>query len=275
MSASEAIRRLRAAPPIVRYSAAAAGPSIALVTSVAIDRYLGRPPTAPTLATILGVAWAVGFGPAALATALSIAVFDYFAVARLVDLRFLGRRDVIWILEAIEQNARLQATLVDELLDVSRIVAGKLTVHRRTTDLATVVRDAIEGFRPSADARGLRLDVLIVPAPCRILGDPDRLTQILSNLVANSLKFTPPGGRVEIDLTREAGMAQLAVRDTGVGIRAGAIVKSCGLSEIKRRPSCVSSATRSALHLRSPRRRGRAARAPRHRSAASVLRQPA
>jgi PAS domain S-box-containing protein len=122
-------------------------------------------------------------------------------------------------LESVERNARAQAQLVEDLLDVSRIMAGKLQVKTDAIDLASVVTNAVETVRAGVTAKRLNLHV-VVPADQRVVvsGDADRLQQVVWNLVSNAIKFTPAGGRVDIELGRVESRAALVVRDTGQGI---------------------------------------------------------
>jgi signal transduction histidine kinase/CheY-like chemotaxis protein len=121
-------------------------------------------------------------------------------------------------LEAIERNARLQAQLIDDLLDVSRIVTGKLRVHVRTVALPEVVQAAVETVRPAAAARHIQLEITFEPSVGPVAGDPQRLQQVAWNLLSNAVKFTPPAGRIEVRLARVGTLAELSVRDTGQGI---------------------------------------------------------
>ncbi len=121
-------------------------------------------------------------------------------------------------LETIERNTWMQARLIDDLLDVSRIIAGKLQLDRRPVDLVTVVADAVESLRRSADTEHVTLSTTLDAAAASVMGDSVRLQQVVSNLVSNALKFTPPGGRVDVRLERVASDARVTVRDTGVGI---------------------------------------------------------
>ncbi|HTS82990.1 MAG TPA: ATP-binding protein [Myxococcaceae bacterium] len=121
-------------------------------------------------------------------------------------------------LETLERNAKAQTRLVEDLLDVSRIVSGKTRLDLETVDLGRVVEAAVESLRPSAESRGVQLVSSI--APCTLTGDPERLHQILFNLLSNSMKFTPRGGRVSVSLAVCDGAATLTVSDTGQGIRA-------------------------------------------------------
>ncbi|MGE0443656.1 MAG: ATP-binding protein [Vicinamibacterales bacterium] len=122
-------------------------------------------------------------------------------------------------LESIERNAHAQTRLIEDLLEISRIVTGKLRIQVRDVDLAAIVDAAIEVVQPAAVARRIQLvpDVQVRPAPSS--GDPDRLQQVVWNLLSNAVKFTPEGGRVAIRLTRENGY-HLTVTDSGQGIDA-------------------------------------------------------
>jgi signal transduction histidine kinase/ActR/RegA family two-component response regulator len=120
-------------------------------------------------------------------------------------------------LERIDRNAHAQARLVQDLLDVSRITTGKLRLDVREMDLATVVSNAVDACRPAADARQVAIACQFSGAfPTR--GDPDRLQQVIWNLISNAVRFTPSGGRVTVLLTRGDGVDTLKVRDTGAGI---------------------------------------------------------
>jgi len=122
-------------------------------------------------------------------------------------------------LESIERNARLQAHLVDELLDVARIITGKLHVEIRLVDLGPVVEAAVDANRASAEARGVRLHVRPASGSPRVMGDPFRLQQVVSNLLSNAVKFTPAGGRVDVQVETREHHVEVRVRDTGRGIR--------------------------------------------------------
>jgi PAS domain S-box-containing protein len=124
-------------------------------------------------------------------------------------------------LAAIARNAATQARLVDELLDVSRIVSGKLRLELHPVDLASIVLEAIDVMRQSAEAKGLEVATAVDPASYQVMGDPDRLRQVIWNLLSNAIKFTPSGGRVGITLERSAGCARIVVADSGQGIPRG------------------------------------------------------
>jgi CheY-like chemotaxis protein len=121
-------------------------------------------------------------------------------------------------LETIERNTRLQSQLINDLLDVSRIVAGKLQLDYQAVDLLAVVDDSVESLRRDAEARGLVLQTSLDPATGPVLGDATRLQQVVSNLVSNAVKFTAAGGRITVDLGPDGAAARLAVSDTGIGI---------------------------------------------------------
>ena len=121
-------------------------------------------------------------------------------------------------LDAIERNARLQARLVDDLLDISRIVSGKLRIEWEPVDLCAVVNLATEPVRAEAVARDIQLAVELPNCPLVVQGAPVRLQQVVWNLLSNAIKFTPRGGRVRVRAWRERGEARVEVSDTGVGI---------------------------------------------------------
>jgi signal transduction histidine kinase len=120
--------------------------------------------------------------------------------------------------DVIERNARLQAQLINDLLDVSRIIAGKLEMEKYAIDLVLVVQEAVEAIRSDVEAKALTLGVSLDPATGEVLGDPMRLQQVVANLLSNAVKFTPPGGRIEVRLAREGVHARLTVADSGEGI---------------------------------------------------------
>jgi signal transduction histidine kinase/ActR/RegA family two-component response regulator len=120
-------------------------------------------------------------------------------------------------LESIERNARAQARLVEDLLEISRIVTGKLRLQVRSVDLASIVDSALEVVQPAAAAKRLQLAVEITARPAMTTGDPDRLQQVVWNVLSNAVKFTPADGRVSVVLEHNAGY-RLTVSDTGPGI---------------------------------------------------------
>jgi signal transduction histidine kinase/CheY-like chemotaxis protein len=121
-------------------------------------------------------------------------------------------------LEAIDRNARVQAQLIDDLLDVSRIVSGKLNLDVRPLDICSVTRAAINVVQPAADAKGITLDYSAQPGIGAISADSARLQQIIWNLLSNAVKFTPHSGRITVRLERDGSNVKLTVSDTGQGI---------------------------------------------------------
>ncbi len=123
-------------------------------------------------------------------------------------------------LETIERNATLQARLIEDLLDVSRIMRGKTSLNISSVNLASTIEAAIDTVRLSAQAKSIELQSRIDPMVGLISGDPNRLQQVIWNLLSNAIKFTPSGGRVIIRLERKGTQAQIQVSDTGKGINA-------------------------------------------------------
>jgi len=122
--------------------------------------------------------------------------------------------------EAIYSNAKRQARMIDELLDVARITSGKLRLERTAVNLVQVVRDALDVVQVAADAKGVQIERSIDHSVGTIYGDGGRLQQIAWNLLSNAVKFTPAGGRVHLDLRRNNNIGELTVTDTGVGVPA-------------------------------------------------------
>ncbi len=121
-------------------------------------------------------------------------------------------------LDVIMRNADAQVQLIDDMLDVSRIVSGRMRLDVRTVDLRAVVDAALDAVRPAAEAKGLRLQSVLDPQAFGISGDPDRLQQVVWNLLINAVKFTPRGGRVQVELRRVNSHVEIVVSDTGQGI---------------------------------------------------------
>jgi signal transduction histidine kinase/ActR/RegA family two-component response regulator len=121
-------------------------------------------------------------------------------------------------IEAIDRNARVQAQLIDDLLDVSRIVSGKLHLDVRPLDISGVTRAAIDVVRPAADAKGILLEYLAEPGLGAISADSARLHQVVWNLLSNAVKFTPQGGKITVHVKQDGSHARVTVRDTGQGI---------------------------------------------------------
>jgi PAS domain S-box-containing protein len=123
-------------------------------------------------------------------------------------------------LHVIVRNTAAQTQLVEDLLDLSRMVTGRMRLTFEKCDLAALIDDALDAVRPAADAKGIALVTALAQDVGPILGAPDRLHQVVWNLAMNAIKFTPPGGRVEITLARADHEARIVVADTGVGINA-------------------------------------------------------
>src|SRR5262249_46951919 len=121
-------------------------------------------------------------------------------------------------LEVIERNARSQARLINDLLDISRITSGKLQLDRVPIDLRAVLRTAVDSARPAATARSIELTMAVDDREAWILGDAGRVEQVLGNLLSNAVKFTPRDGRIDVALHTGGGLARIAVRDSGEGI---------------------------------------------------------
>ena len=145
------------------------------------------------------------------ATMLRTRSFDQVAAAR--------------ALETIERNAKLQAQLIEDILDVSRIIQGKLHLSFHLVNLVPVIQTAVETLRPAVEAKAIQLVVALDPSPATpypshflVSGDPVRLQQIVWNLLSNAVKFTPKGGKVELHLSIVDSHVQIRVSDTGIGI---------------------------------------------------------
>jgi len=138
--------------------------------------------------------------------------------ASLLRQRRLDEAGVLRAIEVIERNARAQAQLIDDLLDMSRIITGKLRLDLRRIDLRSVVTGTLESVRPAADARGLAFESVIADGALVVTADPERMQQVCWNLLSNAIKFTPKGGRVDVHVARGANHVEILVRDTGSGI---------------------------------------------------------
>jgi signal transduction histidine kinase/ActR/RegA family two-component response regulator len=121
-------------------------------------------------------------------------------------------------IETIERNAQAQTQLVNDLLDVSRAISGKVRLDLQPVDLNEVILAAIDSMQPAADVKGIGLQTMLDPNAGPISGDRDRMQQVVWNLLSNAIKFTPRGGRVRISLERRESHVEFAVSDTGVGI---------------------------------------------------------
>jgi PAS domain S-box-containing protein len=121
-------------------------------------------------------------------------------------------------LETIEKNAHLQTQLIEDLLDISRIVSGKLRLDLRRVDLVSVIESAFDVVRPTAEAKSISLQSIIDPRAGCIVGDPDRLQQVVWNLLSNAVKFSPKGSQVLVQLQAVESQVELRVQDQGAGI---------------------------------------------------------
>jgi signal transduction histidine kinase len=121
-------------------------------------------------------------------------------------------------LEVIERNARAQTRIIDDLIDMSRICAGMTRLDIRSIDLQKIVDSAILPIHPAAHAKGIRIDKVVSVAVAMASCDPDRLQQVIANLLTNAVKFTPAGGWIEVRLEQRHPHAEISVRDSGIGI---------------------------------------------------------
>ncbi len=121
-------------------------------------------------------------------------------------------------LATVERNARAQARLIDDLLDVSRAISGKLRLESRPVNVAEIVRAAVDTVTPALEAKSIDLHTAIDEAPGTILADPDRVQQIVWNLLSNAIKFTPQGGAIDLTVTRSATEVEIVISDSGIGI---------------------------------------------------------
>ena len=131
----------------------------------------------------------------------------------------LGAEQAQRALQIILRNVNAQVRLIDDLLDLSRVASGKLRLAVQPVDLQRVVEDALDGIRPAAAAKNIRLQPVLASPGGPVSGDPDRLQQVVWNLLSNAVKFTPKGGRVQIQLQRVSSHVELLVSDTGQGIQ--------------------------------------------------------
>ncbi len=138
--------------------------------------------------------------------------------SKLLLSRKFEQAKINYALETIERNARLQSQLIEDLLDVSRILRGKLSLNVCPINLASTIEAALETVRLAAEAKTIQIKTVFESNVGQALGDPNRLQQVVWNLLSNAVKFTPTGGRVEIQLSCLDNYAQIQVRDTGKGI---------------------------------------------------------
>jgi len=138
--------------------------------------------------------------------------------ARLLSEGTLDRETLARGLATIQRNAQIQVQLIEDILDTTRAISGKLHLELSTLDLAHVARAAFDGVKPSADAKQLELQLLVPEETLRVRGDSDRLQQAVGNLLANAVKFTPVGGSIRIELSSSEQSVTVSVQDTGKGI---------------------------------------------------------
>jgi signal transduction histidine kinase/ActR/RegA family two-component response regulator len=138
--------------------------------------------------------------------------------ARMLQTGLLPDGGVGRAVEAIMRNAHAQVQLIDDLLDVSRIVSGKMRLDMRPVNPRLVIEAALDAVRPAADSKAIHLDAVLDPGAGLLVGDPDRLQQVVWNLLMNAVKFTPNKGRVQVQLKRVDSHVEIVITDTGEGI---------------------------------------------------------
>lgn len=138
--------------------------------------------------------------------------------AQMLLLGTLDKAESTRAVETIIHNARAQAKLIEDLMDISRVITGKLRLNARPVDPVPIVDDAIDAIRPAANAKSIRLDVYRATLHSLISADPDRLQQTVYNLLTNAVRFTPQGGRIEVRVEQAEGEIRIAVSDSGIGI---------------------------------------------------------
>lgn len=119
---------------------------------------------------------------------------------------------------SLNRNLQLQAKIVEDLLDVSRIVTGKLALENTRLDIIGLLREAVDSSEVTATGKGLRVQLSVPDAPVYVMGDTDRLRQVFGNLLSNAVKFTPEGGRIDVTVTPDGQMVSITVTDTGIGM---------------------------------------------------------
>ncbi|MBW4679321.1 MAG: PAS domain S-box protein [Microcoleus vaginatus WJT46-NPBG5] len=123
-------------------------------------------------------------------------------------------------LETIERNAKQQVRVIDDILDMSRILRGKIRLNVIPVNLAGIIEETLETFKPAVDAKNIQIESIVAGSNTTVSGDPDRLQQIINNLLSNAIKFTPEGGQVKVALEPAGKQLHLTVSDTGIGIDA-------------------------------------------------------
>jgi PAS domain S-box-containing protein len=139
--------------------------------------------------------------------------------AQLLRTGVMGQAELADGLEVIERNARAQTQIIEDLLDMSRIISGKVRLDVQPVNLVDVIEAAVRTVAPAADARGIRMQKILDPLAGPVSGDPNRLQQVFWNLLSNAIKFTPKGGRVQVVLQRVNSHVEVTVSDSGVGIK--------------------------------------------------------
>jgi signal transduction histidine kinase len=124
-------------------------------------------------------------------------------------------------IDTIERNATSLTQIVEDVLDISRIVSGKIRLNVQPVDFPDIVRDAVDAIAPAADAKGVRVETLVDPQAAPISGDPERLQQVLWNLLSNAVKFTNRDGKIQVRLECVDSHLEVTIADTGVGISPG------------------------------------------------------
>jgi PAS domain S-box-containing protein len=160
---------------------------------------------------------------AALSHELRTPLSSVLGWARVLRSGNLDKATAARALETIERNAKLQARLIEDTLDVSRIIMGKLHLNIRLVELASIIKSAVDAMRPMAEVRGVRLDAVLDSKAGTISGDPDRLHQVVWNLLSHAIKSTPQDGRVEVRIEATEDQVQIKVTNTGQGISAEAL----------------------------------------------------
>lgn len=138
--------------------------------------------------------------------------------ARMISGGLIAADRLLRAVQTIERNATTLTQMVEDVLDVSRIVSGKMRLNVQPVDLPLVLHEAVETIRPAADAKRIRINAVIDPQVSPIAGDPDQLQQIVWNLLSNAVKFTPKAGQIQLRLERVNSSVEIIVSDTGTGI---------------------------------------------------------
>jgi PAS domain S-box-containing protein len=138
---------------------------------------------------------------------------------QLLRRKTIGSTELIKGLDIIERNSRAQAQIIEDLLDMSRIISGKVRLDVKNVNLTAVIQAAVESLLPALAAKDIRLQTVLDVLPTPITGDPGRLQQVVWNLLSNAIKFTPSGGRIQVSLEQVNSFVKLTVSDTGQGIK--------------------------------------------------------